>query len=495
MLQRIGKYEILEQIGRGGQGTVYRARDTGLDRIVAIKVIDQSVADDPGYLDALRREAQLAANLDHPNIVTVHAFEVENDTPYIVMEYVPHALDRQIRSGRLEPRRAVAIAEQVCRGLAHAHELGVVHRDIKPANILLTANGDAKISDFGIARAIASSTRAPRTSAAGTYAYLPPEQWEENPAVDRRSDIYALGVTLFEVLAGTVPFTGNSVIEVHRQHQQDPVPQLPRNVRAPSGLGDVIQKAMAKRPELRFQTAGDMAVALGGLFGTSGGGRRTSSASSPTPPVVPPGPPVASGSGSGRVGGIPSWLLFGGLGAIVMAVIAIVVAMSVSGGEGNGKTIQVVIPSDTSDTPEPTVNIDATVEAGIQQGLAERPTPAAKVEVATPTPTVNVVVATPAAGSSAAFVSKWGTYGTGDGQFGHQSGVAVAPDGSVYVADTWNHRIQKFTSEGVFVTKWGTEGTVDGQFDFPRGVAVAADGSVYVADSSNHRIQKFTVGP
>ena len=177
MLQRIGKYEILEQIGRGGQGTVYRARDTGLDRIVAIKVIDQSVADDPGYLDALRREAQLAASLDHPNIVTVHAFEVENDTPYIVMEYVPHALDRQIRSGRLEPRRAVAIAEQVCRGLAHAHDLGVVHRDIKPANILLTANGDAKISDFGIARAIASSTRAPRTSAAGTYAYLPPEQW------------------------------------------------------------------------------------------------------------------------------------------------------------------------------------------------------------------------------------------------------------------------------------------------------------------------------
>ena len=203
MLQRIGKYEILGQIGRGGQGTVYRARDTGLDRIVAIKVIDQSVADDPGYLDALRREAQLAAGLDHPNIVTVYAFEVENDTAYIVMEYVPDALDRQIRSGRLEPRRAVAIAEQVCRGLAHAHGLGVVHRDIKPANILLTANGEAKISDFGIARAIASSTRAPRTSAAGTYAYLPPEQWEENPAVDRRSDIYALGVTLFEMLAGT----------------------------------------------------------------------------------------------------------------------------------------------------------------------------------------------------------------------------------------------------------------------------------------------------
>ena len=128
-----------------------------------------------------------------------------------------------------------------------------------------------------------------------------------------------------------------------------------------------------------------------------------------------------------------------------MAVIAIVVAMSVSGGEGNGKTIQVVKPSDTSDTPEPTVNIDATVEAGIQQGLAERPTPAAKVVVATPTPTVKVVVATPAAGSSAAFVSQWGTYGTGDGQFSYPKGVAVAPDGSVYVADEENDRIQKFS--------------------------------------------------
>ena len=131
MLQRIGKYEILEQIGRGGQGTVYRARDTDLDRIVAIKVIDQSVVDDPGYLDALRREAQLAASLDHPNIVSVYAFEVENDTPYIVMEYIPDALDRQIRSGRLQPRRAVEIAEQVCRGLGHAGKIEQArHRDI-----------------------------------------------------------------------------------------------------------------------------------------------------------------------------------------------------------------------------------------------------------------------------------------------------------------------------------------------------------------------------
>jgi serine/threonine protein kinase len=139
-----------------------------------------------------------------------------------------------------QPRRAVEIAEQVCRGLGHAHELGVDHRDIKPANILIAETGEAKLTDFGIARAALSSTRAPRTSAAGTYAYLPPEQWEENLTVDKRSDIYAIGVTLFEMLVGAVPFPGNAVIEIHRQHQQDPVPPLPRNIRAPSGLGDVI---------------------------------------------------------------------------------------------------------------------------------------------------------------------------------------------------------------------------------------------------------------
>jgi len=186
-------------------------------------------------------------------------------------------------------------------------------------------------------------------------------------------------------LAGTVPFTGNSVIEVHRQHQQDPVPPLPRNIRAPSGLGDVIQKAMAKRPELRFQTAGDMAEELGRLFGPAGGGRRPPSPSSPTPPVVPPGPPVGSGSGSGRIGGIPSWLLFGGLGAIVMAVITIVVAMAVGGnGGGTPERVQMVIPPDTL---EPTVNITATVEAGIQQGLASRVTPTATQMPATAVPT------------------------------------------------------------------------------------------------------------
>ena len=138
MLQRIGRYEILERIAAGGQGTVYRARDTVLDRVVAVKVINQSIADDPAYLEALQREARLAAGLDHPFITTVYDFQVEDGTPYIVMEYVPDALDRHLQNGSHIPwERAIEIAVQIARALQHAHNRRVVHRDIKPQNILL----------------------------------------------------------------------------------------------------------------------------------------------------------------------------------------------------------------------------------------------------------------------------------------------------------------------------------------------------------------------
>ena len=140
MLQRIGRYEILDRIAAGGQGTVYRARDTVLDRVVAVKVINQSIGDDPAYLEALQREARLAARLDHPHITTVYDFQVEDGTPYIVMEYVPDALDRHLQNGSSLPwQRATEIAVQIARGLQHAHDNGVVHRDIKPQNILLRA--------------------------------------------------------------------------------------------------------------------------------------------------------------------------------------------------------------------------------------------------------------------------------------------------------------------------------------------------------------------
>ena len=145
MLQRIGRYEILERIAAGGQGTVYRARDTILERVVAVKVINQPVTDDPQYLEALQSEARLAGGLDHPNITTVHDFQVEGDSAYIVMEYVPDALDRHLQGeSHLPWQRATEIAVQIARALQHAHDNGVVHRDIKPQNILLTEDGTVR---------------------------------------------------------------------------------------------------------------------------------------------------------------------------------------------------------------------------------------------------------------------------------------------------------------------------------------------------------------
>ena len=363
MLQRIGRYEILDRIAAGGQGTVYRARDTVLDRVVAVKVINQSIEDDPQYLEALQREARLAAGLDHTNITRVHDFQVEDGTAYIVMEYVPDALDRHLGGGRTIPwQRAVEIASQVARGLQHAHNNGVVHRDIKPQNILLTDDGTVKVSDFGIARALASSTRSRTGSVMGTPAYMSPEQWASG-SLDGRIDQYALGIVLYEMLTGSTPFQGESMEALFVHHRESPMPALPRDLQVPAGVERVIRRATEKSQEARYGSTEEMADALEVALGRtpSGGGRSTAP---PTPPVVPPGPPVASGSGSGRIGGIPSWLLFGGLGAIAMAVIAIVVALAVGGnGGGTPERVQVAIPADTpaptdmpvpADTPMPT---------------------------------------------------------------------------------------------------------------------------------------------
>ncbi|MEE3141652.1 MAG: serine/threonine-protein kinase [Chloroflexota bacterium] len=241
MLQRIGRYEILERIAAGGQGTVYRARDTVLDRVVAVKIINQPVTDDPQYLEALQREARLASSLDHPTITTVYDFQVEDGTAFIVMEYVPDALDKHVRVGQPLPyQRAVEIAIQVSRGLQHAHDNDVVHRDIKPQNILLTEDGTAKVTDFGIARALVSSTQSRGTRTMGTHWYMSPEQWS-GARVDRRADLYSLGILLYEMLTGSVPFQGEAIEAIYVQHREAPVPPIPA-ISIPKGRSDYPQR-------------------------------------------------------------------------------------------------------------------------------------------------------------------------------------------------------------------------------------------------------------
>ena len=263
MPDHIGRYEILERIAIGRQGTIYRARDTVLDRTVAVKLINQPIAADQPYLDALQREARLAARLEHSNITSVYDFQVEDGQLFIVMEYVPDSLDKHMSGGKKLPhRRALEIAVQVCRALSHAHKAGIIHRDIKPQHILLTQDGSAKVSDFGIARALASSTATRATDVLGTPPYMAVEQWSGNH-VDGRTDLYSLAVLLYEMLTGERPYRGETFGELYVQHLEHPAPPVPAGLGPIAGPVEmVLHRAMEKRPEDRFNNADEMAAAL-----------------------------------------------------------------------------------------------------------------------------------------------------------------------------------------------------------------------------------------
>jgi beta-lactam-binding protein with PASTA domain/predicted Ser/Thr protein kinase len=254
------RYRLEASIGTGGMAQVFRGLDTTLDRTVAIKILAPGFASDPSFVDRFRREAQAAARLNHPNIVNVYDTGVDGDTNFIVMEYVEgRTLAEYLGTGgTLAPSKAAEIAEKVAEALAAAHAQGVIHRDIKPANIMVTRDGRVKVMDFGIARLVAGTDTVEQTAAVlGTAAYLSPEQAQGQP-VDARSDLYSLGVVLYEMLAGKPPFTGDSAMAVAYKHvQESPVTPSAVNHDVPPPLDAVAMRALAKNPANRYQTAGD----------------------------------------------------------------------------------------------------------------------------------------------------------------------------------------------------------------------------------------------
>ena len=265
--ERIGRYAVLAELGRGAMGVVYKARDPQLDRLVAIKSVRRDLglaAEEDGLLrKRVYQEAMAAGRLTHPNIVAIHDVVELDEIPYIVMEYVEGRTlaDLIAAQGPLPPPQAVRFVSEVCSGLDYAHARGVVHRDIKPGNILVTAGGMAKVSDFGIAR-IAGS-RVTRTGAfLGTPAYMAPEQLRGR-APDARTDVFAAGVTLYEALAGAPPFDGDDLAAVLYQIIHEvPAPVSERNPAVPRPLEPVIERAMAKDPEARYPTAREFGEAL-----------------------------------------------------------------------------------------------------------------------------------------------------------------------------------------------------------------------------------------
>src|SRR5487761_526928 len=253
-----GRYELGHLVARGGMAEVFRARDRLLDRPVALKVLFPELSVDRSFVERFRREAMAAANLSHPNIVPVFDWGEDAGTYFIVMEFVDgNPLSAVLRSsGPLPARRVAEIGARVADALSYAHRHGVVHRDVKPGNVLITEDGQVKVTDFGIARAIGADEQVTQTGLImGTANYFSPEQ-AQGLGVDNRGDIYSLGVVLYEMVTGKAPFTGDTPVAIAYQHVREH-PPAPRdlNPTIPAGLEAIILQAMAKSPSDRYQTA------------------------------------------------------------------------------------------------------------------------------------------------------------------------------------------------------------------------------------------------
>ncbi len=255
-----GRYKILEVIGGGGMANVYLARDVILERDVAIKVLRLDFSNDEEFIKRFRREAHAATSLAHPNIVSIYDVGEEEDIYYIVMEYVPGQTLKQYiqRNAPLHPKEAINIMLQLTSAMSHAHQNQIVHRDIKPQNILIDHDGTVKVTDFGIAVALSSTTITQTNSVLGSVHYLSPEQARGGMST-RKSDIYSLGIVMFELLTGRVPFEGESAVSIALKHLQTDTPSPKRwNATIPQSVENIILKATAKDPFHRYDSVEEM---------------------------------------------------------------------------------------------------------------------------------------------------------------------------------------------------------------------------------------------
>jgi len=261
MLERIGHYRIVSELGRGGMGVVYKAHEESLNRFVAIKVLGEHLMEDPTQIERFIREAQSAASLNHPNIVQIYSVSEDNDLHYFAMEYVSgRSLQQILRTrGPLESEQVARIALQTASGLQAAHEQGIIHRDIKPANLLIDDRGLVKIADFGLALMGGAASRLTATGMfMGTPGYLSPEQCLDQE-VDKRTDIYSLGVTLFEALSGKTPFVADSPLALLRQIVDVEPPDLGElNPEVDPELRAIVARMMAKDRNLRVASCGEL---------------------------------------------------------------------------------------------------------------------------------------------------------------------------------------------------------------------------------------------
>ena len=465
--RRFGDFEIIERLGRGGFGTVYKARDTTLGgRIVALKVLNADLADDQDWVRRFGREASIAANMDHPNIPVIYRFGEVGGRHYIAMRFVPGQTLAVVSrdAGPMAVDRMVALLEPVAEALDYAHGQGVVHRDLKPGNILVEPGGRVALTDFGLARPVSvteSGATVTNTLAnlAGTLPYLSPEQFQDEtpgPASDR----YALGVTAYELLTRRYPFEATNPVALGLKVVANAPPSV-RGLRSdiPESVERAINRMLAKAPGDRFATSLTFVHELGG--GARLGTVASAVASGPVSGEVM----AATRPSPARVGvpldflprylvprpapvgvGVPVWTVVTGKPGGGEFIVPVGIAV-----DGNG----VVWVADT---------FNHRIQAMGRDGRWRV-----------------------AGGKKGGGV---GARGSGAGEFSAPSGIAVDGSGTVWVADTDNHRIQAMGSGGQWRVAGG-RGSGAGEFSDPRGIAVDVNGVVWVADTFNHRIQSM----
>ena len=411
MEQRVfgGRYRIVRHLARGGMAEVYVAEDQLLNRIVALKVLFPELARDEAFVERFRREARAAASLNHHNIVSVYDFGGEDDSWFIVMEYVEGRTLRDIirDEGPMDPARSAELASEVAAALAAAHAEGIVHRDVKPANVLIAAGtGTVKVADFGIARAanVLQGLTMPGT-VLGTASYLSPEQ-ASGAEVDHRSDIYSLGMVLWEMLTGKAPFTGDSPVAIaYQQLKAIAPPPSTVNHRVPRGLDAVVMKAMSKDPAARQPSAEELRKELLAIDRAVGDPDATAAIVAPVTAVgestsVLAGsstsvlPPVAEEHRVERVAAAPvppdvyrrrRAAVIAAVALLALAVIAILLLLSGDDDEGT-----VAVPSVVGlSVADATRALD---DAGLRAQITERDSPGASNQVADQDPDAGEII-------------------------------------------------------------------------------------------------------
>ena len=406
--RELGPYRIVEQIGVGGMATVYKAYHAVMNRYVAVKVMPEQMSQDEDFRRRFEREAKAVARLEHAHILPVHDYGEMEGRLYLVMRYIDAGtLKDRMAAGPLDLAEVNRVIRQVGRALEYAHGMGVVHRDVKPSNVLVDAQGDCYLCDFGLAKMLEASVQFTATGVGvGTPAYMSPEQGQ-GEKVDARSDIYSLGVMLYEMVTGQVPYEAETPLAVVLKHITAPLP-LPRKVKpdVPEEVERVILRALAKNPDDRFQAMEEMMAALD--VAVSGAAveevEATRIAVAP-PPVMPspevervPAPPPAEPAPVPVRPGLP-WKWVAGIGAAVVVIVGLVIALARERGPSTPTPEPpMATPVAQATTPAPTVAPTATPIPPTDTPVP--PTPVPPTDTDTPTATsapTNTPIATPTA--------------------------------------------------------------------------------------------------